>query len=1005
MNLRGNGQQGVAISFDTAISNIVINATVNGVGTAPTDAGSSIFQFLTVTATDSLTANGSFRFDNRDFSFTVSKPAGDGVNNGFTLAATRVVGPPVASLSVVSGNNQSVAAGTQELPNPIVVVARDAGGLTVPGADITGNINGSVSTILTDANGQASFPVQSIPNLAGTYPATFTNPAVAAPLGANFTVTAGDPRFVLTQSGGAQSTQVSTAFANPIVIEVQDQFNNRVPNITVTLTPPAAGASATLSQTNPVTDANGRVSITATANTIAGANYRVGIEVRNSLGTFTVTSDFVLTNTAAPDLTPPTLAISGVPAGSAAPFTATFTFSEAVNNFDVTDITVTNGAASAFTGINGDSVFTALITPAANGLVTIDIAAGVAADLAGNATAAPSQAQSTFTSPPSAITIVSGSGQNVAISTAFAAPLLVRVTDAGGNPVQNANVTFTAPTSGASGSFAGGGTVETVQTNAGGIATSSAFTANSTAGAYTVTASSPGLANAAFTLSNAAGPAAALSILSGSPQTTRTNTRFESALTVLVTDAGGNALSGIAVTYGAPTGDATATLSATATATNAAGQASILATANGTGGVYTIVASVTGLTSVSFALTNVAGPSIEQTQAAIADFMLNRANHLLTNQPDVSGFLDGSNIQGGGALGSLNMDATRHGVVMSFATSRQHIVKAAGDTSAQPIKAALQAASLQMPDGGGTARHPGFHRPQRDPLQDLTAEQGQLSAASAADEPLDTAADAPAPGRSGTWDMWLQVNGATAETGASDTTTWVGYAGAHIFVEDTLLIGAMAQLDWSEETNSSANSKATGLGWMVGPYLAGSVPEHSLTYAANVAYGRSDNRISPDRTYTDDFTTDRWLMSGSLAGTYALDDTLRVRPEVSLSWFRENQHSYTDSLARTIPSQHISLGIAQFGPEFIKDVTLENGGFVQTSVGVSGVFNFDVSADNATQGFPISEDDLRARFDLGIQGRDIVEGVSVGIDTHYDGVGTPDFASWGGGLRVVISLN
>ena len=73
------------------------------------------------------------------------------------------------------------------------------------------------------------------------------------------------------------------------------------------------------------------------------------------------------------DNTAPTVGITGVPAASSAPFTATFTFSEAVTGFVVGGIGVGNGAASAFTPTS-TSVYTALITPASDGEVTVDVA-------------------------------------------------------------------------------------------------------------------------------------------------------------------------------------------------------------------------------------------------------------------------------------------------------------------------------------------------------------------------------------------------------------------------------------------------------------------------------------------------------------------------------------------------------------------------------------------------------------------------------------------------------
>src|SRR5260370_1078201 len=127
--------------------------------------------------------------------------------------------------------------------------------------------------------------------------------------------------------------------------------------------------------------------------------------------------------------------------------------------------------------------------------------------------------------PPAKIVVTSGSGQSAAINTAFAAPLVATVTDAGNNPVSGGLVTFTAPSSGASGTFAGG--VNTAPTNARGVATSAAFTANATAGGpYNVTTSVSGVARAAnFSLTNLQGAAAIAFMQSNSatPQTPQTS--------------------------------------------------------------------------------------------------------------------------------------------------------------------------------------------------------------------------------------------------------------------------------------------------------------------------------------------------------------------------------------------------------------------------------------------------------------------------------------------------
>ncbi len=83
------------------------------------------------------------------------------------------------------------------------------------------------------------------------------------------------------------------------------------------------------------------------------------------------------------DTTSPTVAISsdaGAPV--AGPFSITVTFSEPVTGFELADLVVGNGSASELQGSNAS--YTATITPAASGTVTVDIATGAAQDGAGN---------------------------------------------------------------------------------------------------------------------------------------------------------------------------------------------------------------------------------------------------------------------------------------------------------------------------------------------------------------------------------------------------------------------------------------------------------------------------------------------------------------------------------------------------------------------------------------------------------------------------------------------
>ncbi len=102
------------------------------------------------------------------------------------------------------------------------------------------------------------------------------------------------------------------------------------------------------------------------------------------------------------------------------------------------------------------------------------------------------------------IAMQSGSPQSAALNGAYALPLSVLVTDGGGQPLPGMLVTFIAPASGASGTFAGGSATAQAATNNAGVAVAPAFIANDVAGPFSVLATVGG-ASASFALTNSGG--------------------------------------------------------------------------------------------------------------------------------------------------------------------------------------------------------------------------------------------------------------------------------------------------------------------------------------------------------------------------------------------------------------------------------------------------------------------------------------------------------------------
>ncbi|WP_188720495.1 Ig-like domain-containing protein [Actibacterium pelagium] len=130
----------------------------------------------------------------------------------------------------------------------------------------------------------------------------------------------------------------------------------------------------------------------------------VGVTAATTDGT-TDTGSFTwyLGNT---DITPPTVAITSTVTDptNTSPIPVTVTFSEEVENFIQTDMVVNGGSVSNFS-TSDNTVWTFDLTPSGDGTVTVDIAANVAADLAGNNNTAASQFSVEYDATPPGLTI------------------------------------------------------------------------------------------------------------------------------------------------------------------------------------------------------------------------------------------------------------------------------------------------------------------------------------------------------------------------------------------------------------------------------------------------------------------------------------------------------------------------------------------------------------------------------------------------------------------------
>ena len=606
---------GVATGFASSLVATVTDANNNPVSgvsvtfAGPSNGASATFSPTTATTnasgqvTVSATANATIG------SYLVTATAA-GVSTGATYSLTNTIGPP-KTITATSGSGQTnVILGT--FGNFLFATVTDAGNNPLSGVSVTfaGPASGASATFIPSPNqttnslGQV-FVAATANSTAGSYSVSATAAGVSTPALFALTNTAGAVQSLTATSGSGQSALVNNTFGTALVVTAKDGFNNTVSGATVAFSAPASGASATFNPaTTQQTNAQGQVTVTAIANATAGT-YTLTAQ---TIGGFSQSTNFTLTNTAG---SAKNIAAGGG-SGQSAQITAQFTTPLVATVTDVGNNPV-SGVVVTFAGPSSGASATFSPTTAttnASGQVTVSATANTSTGTYSvSATTAGVLTPATFTltntaGGPKTITATSGTGQSTTVTNNFGSSLVATVTDAGNNPVSGVTVTFSAPSSGASATFS----PTTATTNASGQVTITA-TANTTAGTYSVTATANGVSTGAtYTLTNTAGTAKTVTATSGSGQSVALNTAFANPLVATVTDTNNNPVSGVSVTFTAPSSGAGATFNPTTGTTNAAGQVTVTATANTTSGTYSVSATAAGvLTPATFTLINKAG--------------------------------------------------------------------------------------------------------------------------------------------------------------------------------------------------------------------------------------------------------------------------------------------------------------------------------------------------------------------------------------------------------------
>ncbi|TGE12811.1 Ig-like domain-containing protein [Hymenobacter elongatus] len=366
-------------------------------GTAPANATVNVFVDGTSIGTTTATAGGTFALTQPtalpDGTHTVNATAtaaglatsGSSNTNGFTVDATA----PTVAITSSTGTSGST---TSTSPIAFTITFSEnvsgfvAGDVTVSNGSVSG-FAGSGTTytfnVTPTANGAVTVnvPANVAQDAAGNgntaatqFSITYSQLVTAAPV-------------VNTPANGSLLTTTTPTYAGtaPASSTVTVFIDGSASGTTT------ATASGSFSLTQPTALSQGSHTVRATAQTSGSA-----VSADSNTNTFTI------------DTVRPTVAITSTASNptNTSPIPVTVTFSEAVTGFVAGDVTVSNGSITGGL-INGSgTTYSFNVTPAANGLVTVNVPANVVQDAAGNGNTAASPFSINYTVPTTTVTSI-----------------------------------------------------------------------------------------------------------------------------------------------------------------------------------------------------------------------------------------------------------------------------------------------------------------------------------------------------------------------------------------------------------------------------------------------------------------------------------------------------------------------------------------------------------------------------------------------------------------------
>ncbi len=580
--------------------------------------------------------------------------------------------PPSASVASVAGAVIAPAIVVQVRDSLNNVQQSFSGNVTLSlGGNPGGGSLGGTTTVAA-VNGIATFSDLSLRKAGAGYRLAAASGALTPDTSAAFTVIAAAASSLAITGGSAQQTgPISVALPTPLSVTVSDAFGNPVSLVNVVFAS-ASGGGAFSSTTVP-TNSGGVASAVWTLGSVAGAQSATATVAGLSGSPALFSATAIAGGVASLTITgQPTHEIAGTVLAPAIVVQAKDASGNLATSF--------NGTVSLSFGANagGDTLRGTTSVAAVGGVATFaNVSLNRAASgykLVANASGLSSDTSAAFAvsnAAAAAITASAGSsGQTGLVGTLLPTPLAVIVTDAYGNPVTGAPVTWVVS--------AGGGSLGTTAstTNSSGVA-STTWTLGASAGTATVTATSALLPASPVTFaSTAIASILATNLTFAAQLSSVTAGALPSPVIVQALNAAGGLVTSytgsVKLSFGTSPGGAAL---GGVTTVNAIGGVATFAndSINKAGTGYTLMASASGLpsiTSATFGVTNAAAALIAiqsgNNQSGLASLLLAKPIAVLVTDafgnPVAGETVTWTVAAGGGSLGTLSSTTNSNGV-------------------------------------------------------------------------------------------------------------------------------------------------------------------------------------------------------------------------------------------------------------------------------------------------------------------------------------------------------